>query len=102
MAVASIEVDLASWSAADSPLPRLRLLGPVHARTRGQALTRRKPYYTELLAYLTLKPHGATADEVADTFNLTTARVRTDMKILRDWLGPNPRTGRPHLPQTRG
>lgn len=96
-----LDDDLAAWSATNTNQPRLTLLGPVHASTRGQALARRKPYYTELLAYLTLKPHGATADEMADTFNLTTARVRTDMKILRDWLGADPTTSQPYLPDAR-
>jgi outer membrane protein OmpA-like peptidoglycan-associated protein len=96
-----LEADLAAWFSTNTHRPRLTLLGPVQARTHGQALARRKPYYTELLAYLTLKPHGATVDEIADTFTLTTARVRTDMKILRDWLGTNPTTGQPYLPDAR-
>ena len=98
---ADLDADLTDWFSATTHRPRLTLLGPVHARTHGQALARRKPYYTELLAYLTLKPHGATIDEIADTFTLTTARVRTDMKVLRDWLGHHPGTGQPYLPDAR-
>lgn len=96
-----LDRDVEAWLRASTTQPRLTLLGPVRARTTGQAIARRKPYYTELLAYLTLRRNGATADEIAATFNLTTPRVRTDMKILRDWLGPNPATGRPHLPDAR-
>ena len=97
----NLDEDLMAWFSPHTHRPRLTLLGPVHARAHGQALARRRPYYTELLAYLTLKPHGATIDDIADTFTLTTARVRTDMKILRDWLGTNPTNGQPYLPDAR-
>ena len=93
--------DLAAWWAPETYRPRLSVLGPVHARTRGKALVRRRPYYTELFAYLVLRPRGATVDEIAEDFNLSPARVRTDMKILRDWLGTDPRTGNSYLPNAR-
>ena len=97
----ALAADLAAWRAPDTHRPRLSVLGPVHARTRGKALARRRPYYTELFAYLALRPRGATVDEIAEDFNLTPARVRTDMKILRDWLGTDPRTGNAYLPDAR-
>lgn len=96
-----LAADLEAWKSADTHRPRLSLLGPVHARTRGKALARRRPYYTELFAYLALRPGGATVDDIADAFNLTPARVRTDMKILRDWLGADPHTGTAYLPDAR-
>ena len=96
-----LDRDLQAWFSEDCDLPRLTLLGPVRARTRGLALTKRKPYYTELLAYLATRPYGATPDELADAFSLTPARARNDVKIVRDWLGVNPRTGRKHLPDAR-
>ncbi len=96
-----LDADLDAWLSATCDLPRLTLLGPVRARTHGIALTKRKPYYTELLAYLATRPYGATPDEVADAFSLTNAQVRNDIKIVRDWLGTNPRTGRKHLPDAR-
>ncbi|NNM48282.1 LysM peptidoglycan-binding domain-containing protein [Knoellia koreensis] len=96
-----LDRDLQAWSSEGCDLPRLTLLGPVRARTRGVALTKRKPYYTELLAYLATRPYGATPDELADAFSLTPARARNDVKIVRDWLGVNPRTGRKHLPDAR-
>ena len=89
------------WFAEDCELPRLTLLGPVGARTHGTAIAKRKPYYTELLTYLATRPHGATPEEVADAFSITGPRVRNDIKVLRDWLGVNPRTGRKHLPDAR-
>ena len=98
---ARLDHELEAWFSNRTGQPRLTLLGPVHARAHGQALARRRPYYTELLAYLTLKPHGATVDEVADAFSITTARVRTDMKVLRDWLGVDATTHEPYLPDAR-
>jgi nucleoid-associated protein YgaU len=96
-----LDRDLEAWFSESCDLPRLTLLGPVRARTRGVALTKRKPYYTELLAYLATRPYGATPDELADAFSLTPARARNDVKIVRDWLGTNPRIGRKHLPDAR-
>jgi LysM repeat protein len=98
---ASLDADLNAWFADDCDLPRLTLLGPVGARTHGTAIAKRKPYYTELLSYLATRPHGATPEEVADAFSITGPRVRNDIKVLRDWLGMNPRTGRKHLPDAR-
>jgi hypothetical protein len=97
----TLDNDLATWLDPDCNLPRLTLLGPVGAQTRGTAIAKRKPYYTELLAYLATRPHGATPDEVAEAFTITGPRVRNDIKVLRDWLGTNPRTGRKHLPDAR-
>jgi hypothetical protein len=97
----TLDADIDAWFADDSDVPRLTLLGPVHARTNGVAIAKRRPYYTELLAYLATRPHGATPEEVADAFSLTGPRVRNDIKVLRDWLGVNPRTGRKHLPDAR-
>ncbi|GAA3524691.1 hypothetical protein GCM10022234_21840 [Aeromicrobium panaciterrae] len=96
-----LDDDLAAWVADDCSRPRLSLLGPVGARTGGIALARRKPFYTELLAYLVSRPYGATTDEVATAFDLTTSRVRIDINSLRDWLGVNPTTGEKFLPDAR-
>ncbi|GAA2028555.1 hypothetical protein GCM10009740_17700 [Terrabacter terrae] len=96
-----LDADLAAWWSDDCRLPRLTLLGPVSARTRGTALTKRKHYFTEMLTYLATRPHGATPAELADTFNITQAKARDYIRILRDWLGVNPRTGDKHLPDAR-
>jgi LysM repeat protein len=99
----NLDADLDAWFADDCDLPRLTLLGPVGARTRGDALAvaRRKPYFTELLAYLGTRPYGATPAHLADAFGITVGRARTDIKTVRDWLGVNPRTGDKHLPDAR-
>lgn len=94
----TLDTDVAAWFADDSDRPRLRLLGPVTARTLGKAIAKRKAHCTELLAYLVLHSHGATTAELADAFAITPARVRVDLKAVRDWLGTNPHTGEKHLP----
>lgn len=96
-----LEADLAAWWAPDCPLPRLTLLGPVSARTRGTPVTKRKGYYTEMLAYLATRATGATPGELAETFGITTAKTRDYVRIVRDWLGTNPVTGSAHLPDAR-
>lgn len=96
----TLDDDLTAWLDDGCDLPRLTLLGPVTARTRGNAVAvaKRKAYYTELLAYLATRTHGATSAQVAEAFGLSPGRVRTDINVLRDWLGVNPRTGAKHLP----
>ncbi len=96
-----LDDDLEVWFAESSRLPRLTLLGPVGARTRGVPVTKRKPYYTELLTYLATRPHGATPEEVAAAFDITATKARGYVATVRDWLGTNPRTGRPHIPDAR-
>lgn len=97
----NLDQDLAAWFDESSRLPRLRLLGPVRATTRGKPLVKRKPYMTELLTFIALHPHGATPTEVAETFGLTAAKVREYVRLVREWLGTNPRTREPHLPDAR-
>lgn len=98
-----LDEDLARWESPALVAPKLTLLGPVTARTTGDAkqVAKRRPFYVELLAYLTLHPNGVTASEVADAFGITKERARTDLSILRHWLGEDPSTGEPHLPDAR-
>ena len=99
----TLDADLHAWFSSDCPLPRLSVLGPVTAHTKGAAVAvaRRKPYAVELLTYLATRPHGATPAEVAAAFDVSEARVRNDIKMVRDWLGTNPLTGQKHLPNAR-
>lgn len=97
----TLDADLQEWEADSCIRPRLTLLGPVVARTSGTALDRRRPFYTELFAYLATRPYGATTDEVATAFDLNAARVRTDVNKLREWLGADPVTGQKFLPAAR-
>jgi nucleoid-associated protein YgaU len=101
----TLDDDLRTWFDPHGDLPRLMLLGPLTVRVaatgKPTVAAGRKPYLSELLAYLATRPHGATTDEVADAMRITTDRVRKDILTLRTWLGPNPRTGRPHIPDNR-
>ncbi|CAI9418235.1 LysM peptidoglycan-binding domain-containing protein [Nocardioides sp. T2.26MG-1] len=95
----TLDQDIADWFSTDCDRPRLTLLGPVTARTHGKALAKRKPYFTELLAFLALhRKHGATREQIRDAFSISDGKVRDYTNIVRDWLGTNPRTGEDHLP----
>lgn len=101
----TLDDDLRTWFDPHCDLPRLMMLGPLTVRVAATgtptAAAARKPFLTELLAYLTTRPHGATTEEVADALRLPIDRVRKDAGSLRSWLGTNPRTGRSHLPDSR-
>jgi hypothetical protein len=86
----TLDDDVAMWFRDDAALPKLRLLGPVRATTRGKPLTKRKPYMTELLAFIALRRLGATTDEVADTFNITKAKARDYVVTIRAVAGHQP------------
>ncbi|MCK5891703.1 LysM peptidoglycan-binding domain-containing protein [Aeromicrobium sp.] len=96
-----LDQDLAEWNSGDVVRPRLTLLGPVSARTAGTPASKRRPFYTEMFAYIASRPYGATTEEVAEAFDITPARTRTDVGRLRDWLGVNPHTGTKYLPDAR-
>lgn len=101
----TLDDDIRTWFDPRCDLPKLMLLGPLTVRVaptgKPTAAAGRKPYFSELLAYLATRPHGATTEEVADAMRIPTDRVRKDILALRNWLGVNPRTGRQHLPDSR-
>lgn len=98
-----LDEDVARWQASRLMEPKLTLLGPVSARTLGDSrkMAHRRPFYIELLAFLTLHPKGVTANEIGEAFGIQADRARKDVGIIRGWLGPDPRTGKPHLPNAR-
>lgn len=97
----ALDADLAAWAAGTRPL--LRLLGPIQARTgtTGDPITvaKRKAFYTELLAFLALHPHGVSIDQVVDAFNTDADQMRVHLSKVRKWLGIDPSTGSPYLPE---
>lgn len=99
----TLDQDVADWRADTTDRPRLSVLGPVRLRLgSGGAPTaglKRVPYYTEIVAYLATRPHGATAEELAEALGIGEERVRRDLTIVRARLGTNPRTGGPYLPE---
>ena len=87
----TLDQDIADWFSPTCDRPRLSLLGPVTARTHGKALAKRKPYFTELLAFLALhRKNGATREEICEAFGIEAGKARDYTKIVRDWLGTNP------------
>jgi nucleoid-associated protein YgaU len=98
-----LDADVAAWFAESCPRPRLSVLGPRRARTRGSVtgVADRLGYYTEMLAYLALHPAGVTSEQAAEAFGVAPVTIRKDMNTLRDWLGPNPVTGAKNPPDAR-
>ncbi|MBK8458802.1 MAG: hypothetical protein IPL43_00110 [Micropruina sp.] len=99
----TLDADLAAWHADSGVRPRLTVLGGIRVRvgTSGHPVTAaaRFPYYAEVIAYLATRPHGATTAEMAEALGISPGKVRRDASVVRAWLGPNPRTGMPYLPE---
>lgn len=98
----TLDEDVAAWFDRDSRLPRLALLGPVRVTAHGklvEQIVKRRPYYSELLAFVALHPEGVMSRTIADAFHIGQPRARTDIGHLREWLGKDPRTGEWHIPK---
>ena len=72
-----LDADVTDWFADTTDRPRLSVLGPVKVRLgRGgkpAEAAKRKPYYTELFAYLATRPTGATTQQLCRAFAVTPA-----------------------------
>ena len=98
----TLDEDVAAWFDDDSQLPRLALLGPVRVTAHGklaEQIVKRRPYYTELLAFVALHPEGVMSRAIAEAFHIGQPRARTDIGHLREWLGKDPRSGDWHIPK---
>ena len=94
----TLDEDVAAWLDPGTDLPRLTLLGPVRLRAHGTLEKNRVGFFTEVVAYLATRENGATTAQFETALNLAPPRARSDIRIARNWLGVNPRTGRKHLP----
>ena len=97
-----LDEDLARWDSPVPVAPKVTLLGPVTVRTLGDATAtaHRRPYYVEFLAYLALHPNGVTAEKLAEDLCIRPQKARSDLSIIRRWLGQN-RAGKPYLPRAQ-
>jgi nucleoid-associated protein YgaU len=91
-----LDDDLAEWRNPASALPKLHLLGQV--TLEAAAVTERPAYFAELATYLVLHPAGVSSAQIEDALGVSKSRARTDLALLRRWLGTDPRTGDLHLP----
>lgn len=98
----TLDADLADWWSTSCQRPRLSVLGPVRVRVgptgKPAEAAGRKPFYTELVAYLATQPDGATTQQLCDAFATTPARIQRDLSVVRAWLDRHPTTGQQHLP----
>ena len=100
-----LDADLVDWHDPACLRPKLRLLGPISLSAGGQTPDKRPAFYTELVAYLAARPHGATLEQFAcdlwpddpDIVGKTTPRQAAS--VARTWLGVNPRTQQHYLPK---
>ena len=103
-----LDADLAAWHDSSSGAAKLTLLGPVVLTAPGTPPDKRVLFYTEVVAYLTARPLGVTAAELAADFwpgesneAKAATRVRNTLSPVRSWLGTDPRTGESYLPAAR-
>ena len=101
----TLDADLEQWWADSCDRPKLQVLGRVKVRVgpAGEPVraAERLQWYTEIVAYLSTRPHGATSEEAADALRIGVKRVPKDMTVVRKWLGENPATGTDFLPEAR-
>ena len=99
----TLEADVSEWHASETPRPRLRVLGPVELRVQGEVpkqVARRRAYNTELVAFIAMRPHGATPEQLADAFGSSTNTIHSRVGELRQWLGRDPSNGEWYLPES--
>ena len=98
----TLDDDLTAWHADSCNRPRLAVLGPVRVRVGRSgdpaAGNKRKPFYTEIVAYLATRPRGATTHELCDALATTPDLLRRNLSVVRKWLGADPATHEPFLP----
>ena len=99
----SLDDEVADWYDPRTHRPRLRLLGPIEMWASGERtpdVDRRLAYFTEIVAYLSSRTHGATPEQVAAAFDVKTNTIHSRVGTVRKWLGLDPTTGDWYLPES--
>ncbi|HEY7814453.1 MAG TPA: hypothetical protein VIC62_14520, partial [Nakamurella sp.] len=107
-----LDGDLADWQDGTSTRAKVALLGPVTVTPGRGNQAPMSSRTTEIVAYLTTRPHGVSIDEYATDlwpdepdiieFTKVKSKVRTSASQVRKLLGVNPRTGVDYLPRNAG
>ncbi|GLY19943.1 hypothetical protein Kisp01_69570 [Kineosporia sp. NBRC 101677] len=106
----TLDADLAQWHNDQCPRPKLRLLGPIHVTATGTPPSggRRIPWLTEVVTLLSAHPEGLTYDQLAENLwpddaatKAASAMPRQTISAVRRWLGTDPHTSQPYLPEAR-
>ena len=98
-----LDADLAAWNSAETARPKLRILGPVEVMAPGDRpsdVQSRPAFYAELVAYLGVRPEGATTLQMAEAFSMKPNSLHSRIATLRHWLGADPATGDWYLPES--
>ena len=96
-----LDEDLAAWYDPAAPYPKVQVLGPVQVVACGTPPTRREPFFTELVTYLALHPDGVNGAQVAEALDTSRAKAREYLQTVQRWLGTDPVTGQPYLPDAQ-
>jgi LysM repeat protein len=106
----ALDEDLADWWNPDSRTPKVSVLGPVDVHAQGSLDPQRprRAWNVEVVTYLACHPNGVTAERFGmdlwpgEDRAHEKSKLRNAVYSARRWLGPNPRTGRDHLPANPG
>ncbi|WP_447645194.1 LysM peptidoglycan-binding domain-containing protein [Nocardioides zeae] len=79
--------DLRSWFDADSPRPKVRILGPVEVESPSGETVRNVGGTTEFIVYLACQERGATAERAAVALEWSEATVHNRARDARRMLG---------------
>lgn len=98
-----LDGDLTAWRSLGTHRARLSLLGPVRVHAHGRVMPEGgdQAWYTEVVAYLAAHPRGVTTAQFSADLRpgrrVSPSEVHHVMDLVRQWLGVDSRTGRPHV-----
>ncbi|GAB3259984.1 hypothetical protein [Kineosporia babensis] len=106
----ALDEELRLLADPDCPRPRLRILGPIEVYASGPAPSggQRKPWWCEIVVLLHAHPAGLTYERFVDLLwprgtsrRTASALPRQTISAARKWMGEDPETGQPYLPNVR-